>query len=239
MQRLAHIDFVLVRPGEPGNIGAAARALKTTGYRNLILINPVEYKTGPARWIAHGAEDILDNAKVFDSLQEAVAGASVVIGTTARKRNTRSEYLAPDRLKKVLLENETASGKIALVFGSEESGLSNDEIEQCDLLSYLPLAVDQPSLNLSQAVMLYAWLLSPFKQNRFMDDEEYEEADSRLFKGMKEDLSVLFETTGLHRTPALYSRIMERVSLLSAGDIRLVRSVLNRLLPVISNRRDE
>ena len=155
------IRFVLVAPAVAGNVGASARALKTMGFRGLRLVGSELHRQEEALWTAHGSRDILENAEVFASLREALADRDFVIATTARRRGLRHEYHPAGTLEEMIRRKGGAALRPALVFGPEESGLSNADLQLCDCLSSIPLAAPQPSLNLSQAVMLYAYLLSP------------------------------------------------------------------------------
>ncbi len=154
---LDNIVVVLSHTTEPMNIGATCRAMKTMGLKHLRLISPLNPKGRTARALAHGAEDILDQALVVDSLLEAVGDALVVVGTTARPRQLRKQaHLAPDALAEHIIDH-SRSGKVAILFGTERSGLTNDEVDICRYLSSVDTAPEHGSLNLSQAVMLYAW----------------------------------------------------------------------------------
>ncbi len=154
---LDNIIVVLSHTTEPMNIGATCRAMKTMGLRHLRLINPLNPKGRTARSLAHGSEDILDNAVVCESVVEAVGDALLVAGTTARPRKLRKQsHLEPSVLAAHLVDH-SRSGKVALLFGTERSGLTNDEVDLCRYLSSVDTAPEHGSLNLSQAVMLYGW----------------------------------------------------------------------------------
>ncbi len=154
---LDNVVVVLSRTTEPMNIGAACRAMKTMGLKKLRLIAPLNPKGRSARALAHGAEDILDNALVVDTLEEAIADMLVVTGTTARQRQLRKRaLLAPADLADHIADH-SRSGKVAILFGTERTGLTNDEVDICRYLSTVDTAPEQPSLNLAQAVMLYSW----------------------------------------------------------------------------------
>ncbi len=154
---LDNVIVVLSHTTEPMNIGATCRAMKTMGLSRLRLISPLNPKGRTARALAHGAEDILDSAEVVDSLMDAVGDALVVTGTTARRRQLRKQsHLPPDRFAQHIVDHSRA-GKVAVLFGTERSGLTNDEVDICRYLSSVDTAPEHGSLNLSQAVMLYAY----------------------------------------------------------------------------------
>jgi len=152
-----NVIVVLSRTTEPMNIGAACRAMKTMGLKHLRLIDPLNPKGRSARALAHGAEDILANALVVDDLVAAVGDAMVVTGTTARTRKLRKRALLPPRDLADHIVDHSRSGKVVIMFGTERTGLTNDEADLCRYLSTVDTAPEQPSLNLAQAVMLYSW----------------------------------------------------------------------------------
>ncbi|MCK6620454.1 MAG: RNA methyltransferase [Calditrichaceae bacterium] len=153
-----NIHFILVEPKTPGNIGAAARAIKTMGFGNLTLINPGDPSAPEARWMAHAAEDVLENAGVFAALPEALKNTHFVVATTQRVRGYHFPYYTPAELGEKLIPLSQAH-RVAIVFGREVSGLTNEELRCCHAISTIPAAVNHPSLNLAQAVMVYAYEL--------------------------------------------------------------------------------
>ena len=152
--------FVLVAPARPANVGAAARAMKTMGFDAMRLVASRVHEEDEASWVAHGAQEILTQAEAFDTLPEALADMDLVIATTARQRGRYQHYLTPAEIRDQIRAKPSLN-KVAIVFGCEESGLSNEQLAEVDLISYLPLKVSYPSLNLGQAIMLYAYELSP------------------------------------------------------------------------------
>ncbi|MFO7608497.1 MAG: RNA methyltransferase [Candidatus Krumholzibacteriia bacterium] len=156
---LDNVVIVLSHTTEPMNIGAACRAMKTMGLRHLRLIAPLNPKGRGARALAHGAEDILEAAAVVETLAEAVADCTVVTGTTARPRQLRKHALLTPAELGDHMADHAREGKVALLFGTERTGLTNDEVDICRYLSTVDTAPEQPSLNLAQAVMLYCWEL--------------------------------------------------------------------------------
>lgn len=228
------IVFILVEPALPENIGASARAIKTMGFRSLRMVNPVHYLTGKARWVAHGSDDILDNAAVYKTLAEAVEDATLIIGTTARYRTIKKEYIPADRLTSLLGAGEHSNGRIAIVFGREESGLTNEELKLCDITTTVPLATGFPSLNLSQAVMIYAYELASKEKTSPETPQSTPPSDS--VKALKEKAARIMKETGIDRQEALYGRIMERISLAGETDIRLMHSVTSAIIAKLNNK---
>ena len=156
MSPLDNIRVVLVEPATPGNIGATARVLKTTGISQLALVNPGAWDTPEARTFAHGAGDILDTSQVFPNLAAAVADCHIVVGTTHRQGRFRTVTSAPGPLIDQLA-SQAHHRCIALVFGRERDGLWHEELEICHQVLRFPTAAAYPSLNLSHAVLLFAY----------------------------------------------------------------------------------
>jgi tRNA (cytidine32/uridine32-2'-O)-methyltransferase len=154
----AGIRFVLVRTSHPGNIGAAARAIRTMGFQRMSLVAPHRFPHAEASAMAAGADDVLDNAAVTPTLVKAVADCTLVLGCTARKRVVQLEELSPREAAARALA-ASAHGEVAIVFGNERTGLENDELMSCHAAVHIPSVDDFPSLNLAQAVQLLAYEL--------------------------------------------------------------------------------
>jgi len=153
------VRFVLVEPAGPANVGAAARALKNLGFRRLAWVAPrCDPRGGEARSRAVGAADVLEAACGFDDLDAALAGASTVIGTSRRTGKHRRPHYALDGIAADLAAR-AAAGETAIVFGREDHGLTDAELDRCTHLVHLPAADAYPSYNLAQAVLLVAWEL--------------------------------------------------------------------------------
>ena len=152
-----NICIVLVDPMVPGNVGAAARAIKNMGLSRLVLVNPWFHDHPQARYMAHGSEDILERAEVFPSLGEAVGSSVLIVGTTQRQRHN-VPFMNPRQAAEEILES-SRSGPVSILFGREDRGLLNDELNCCQILVTIPSSKTQPSLNLSQAVMVMAYEL--------------------------------------------------------------------------------
>ncbi len=152
--------FVLFEPQLPENVGAACRALNTMGFDQLRIVNSQAHRQPAAGWLAHGSGGILQQAESFADLATALADCDLVIGTTAKHRAGYRELYQPQQLKQILTQQTDQLQRVALLFGREDRGLSNVELEQCQLLSSIPLANPYPSLNLGQAVMLFAYALT-------------------------------------------------------------------------------
>ena len=152
--------IILVAPARAENVGAAARAMKTMGFTQLRIVNSQVHQEPAAHWTAHGATEILDHAETFTTLQDALADIDFSIATTARSRAKFRYYATPTEVLDQLREKREWMSRFALVFGCEENGLSNADLDCVDLLTGIPMAVDYPSLNLGQAVMVFCYQLS-------------------------------------------------------------------------------
>ncbi|SAK68117.1 RNA methyltransferase TrmH, group 1 [Caballeronia arationis] len=153
--------FVLVEPSHPGNVGAAARALKTMGFARLVLVAPrvANVKNEPeAVAMASGADDVLASALVVDTLADALAGVHWSVALTARMREYGPPQLPP-RAAAARAHEFVHHGEIALVFGNERTGLSNADVERCSALAHIPANPAYSSLNLAQAVQVLAYEL--------------------------------------------------------------------------------
>ena len=152
-----NLRFVLVSPRSPGNVGAAARALKNFGYRDLRLVAPAcDPLSSQGLRMAVGASELLRAAEWCDELDQALEGAAVVIGASRRTGKHRRPHYRADEIAGRLHEAERA-GEIALVFGREDHGLSDQELDRCTHLVHIPSSDEYPSLNLAQSVLLMAW----------------------------------------------------------------------------------
>lgn len=155
---LNNVRVVLSHTTHPGNIGAAARAMKTMGLTHLTLINPRYFPDPQAEAMAAGADDVLQNAVVCGSIDEALHGCVFVAGMSARVRDISHEVLAP-RKAMPLLAQYAEQGTVALLFGTEMSGLTNDELARCQVMVRIPVNPEYTSLNLAAAVQLIGYEL--------------------------------------------------------------------------------
>jgi len=155
---LSHIRIVLIGTTHPGNIGAAARAMKTMRLLSLYLVSPAIYPSAEATARAAGADDILANAVVCDSLRQAVGDCQIVIGTSARSRSIPWPVVSPRVCAEQLL-NRTTPDKVAILFGRESSGLTNDELETCSGMIQIPTHEQYSSLNIAAAVQIICYEL--------------------------------------------------------------------------------
>lgn len=155
---LDRIRIVLVNTSHPGNIGAAARAMKTMGLAELYLVDPEIVPDNRSIAMAAGADDVLANAKIVKTLEEAAADCTLVVGTSARDRKIPWPLLLPRAMAERVRE-EPLIGRTAIVFGREQSGLTNDELQCCHFHIQIPANPAYSSLNLAAAVQVVAYEL--------------------------------------------------------------------------------
>ena len=164
------LAVVLVETSHPANIGSAARAMKTMGLTQLRLVRPEDFPSARANWLAAGAEDILQDAIVFSSFEEAVADCQLVIGTSARLRGLPWPHVPPLEAAGALIRHTQEAVQCALVFGREASGLTNDELRACHLHTLIPGAESYSVLNIAQAVQVLCYEL---RTQWLLTTEEY------------------------------------------------------------------
>ena len=154
---LQNVRVVLVNTSHPGNIGGAARAMKNMGLSRLVLVDPIDFPSSEAVARASGATDVLDGAQVVATLEEALAGCSVAFGTSARDRRIPWPLLDPRETGAACIEQVGQGGEVALVFGREYAGLTNEELQRCHFHVHIPSNPDFSSLNLAAAVQVLAY----------------------------------------------------------------------------------
>jgi tRNA (cytidine32/uridine32-2'-O)-methyltransferase len=154
------IVVVLNRPGDVVNIATTLRAMMNMGLKRLRLVAPDEFSAYRVAGIAHGSEALIDRIEFFDTLDEALADVGTVIGTTARRRTAMYLWGYPRQEAPRLVERATSSTRpVALVFGREDTGLLNEDLDKCDMLLVVPTDPEHSSLNLAQAVLLICYEL--------------------------------------------------------------------------------
>jgi len=155
---LSRVRVVLSHTSHPGNIGAAARAMQTMGLKKLHLVNPQRFPHPDAHAMAAGASEVYDNVTIHDKLSDALSGAALVIGLTARPRQL-SHALVTAREAAAQAIEVAITQEVALLFGTEMSGLSNAELDQCQLLAAIPANEEYSSLNIAAAVQVLCYEL--------------------------------------------------------------------------------
>lgn len=217
------ISFVLVNPARAANVGAAARALKTMGFSDLIIAGSDVHLQKEASWVAHGAQDILHNVRSVNALQDIRAEFDLLIGTTARERGSARHYQTPAEIAQQLQRQTDSLHKFAIVFGCEASGLSNDDLNLCDLYSYIPLKNEYPSLNLAQAVMVYTYALSDVSGTIGLQEEM---ADEGQLKALKQRALRYFDGLQEDNSEKIREWLAERITQLGDRDVRMAHQLL-------------
>lgn len=222
------LQFVLVEPAVPENVGAAARALKAMGFSSLWIVNSQVHREKPARILAHGSHDILEDVREFADLAAVRAQVDLMVGTSAKPRHQRDVLLQPQQLREQLRHKQNSLGSVALVFGREESGLHRNEIALCDLLTSIPLAVTYPSLNLAQAVMLYAYVLNDISLQQQADETAPDQ-----YAALRDKCQLLLQHIGYQPEEKLYHWLMERLPLLDTRSIGFAHHLVDKLRQAI------
>ncbi|MFS2222922.1 tRNA/rRNA methyltransferase [Pantoea sp. B65] len=216
--------LILVAPARAENVGAAARAMKTMGFTELRIVQSQAYLQPAARWVAHGAGEILDNATHFNSLAEALADIDFSVATTARSRAKFRYYATPQQVQAILQEKMQWVNRMALVFGREDSGLTNDELAQVDLLTGIPMANEYPSLNLGQAVMVYCYQLSALRQLAVVPAAA---ADQQQLSALRQRIDQLLVTLAVNNDEKLVDWLQQRIGLLEQRDSAMLHRLLH------------
>ncbi|WP_266171247.1 RNA methyltransferase [Dyella subtropica] len=155
----SRIRYVLVRTSHPGNIGSAARAMRTMGFTRMDLVAPHRFPDREASALAAGADDVLESAGVHEGLIDGLAGCSLALGLSARRRGVDLPEISPREAASRALAAAARGEQVALVFGNERTGLENEELARCHAMVRIPSVDDFSSLNLSQAVQVMAYEL--------------------------------------------------------------------------------
>jgi tRNA (cytidine32/uridine32-2'-O)-methyltransferase len=225
------IRIVLVGTQHPGNIGSAARALKTMGLSRLVLVAPERYPDIEAHALAAGADDVLAAAPVLATLAEAVADCRLVLGCTARSRRVALEEHLPSAAASLVTARAGEGAEVALVFGRERTGLTNDELQLCHAAVHIPANPEYSSLNLAAAVQVLAYeirmalLQSGGPEANTMIPAEDEPASHAQLEGFFAQLADTLDAIDFHkgRAPESAMRKLRRLFLRSALDVREVR----------------
>ncbi|MEO8809730.1 MAG: RNA methyltransferase [Rhodanobacter sp.] len=155
----SRLRFVLVRTSHPGNIGSAARAIRTMGFERLELVLPARFPDREANALAAGADEVLANAGVHAELVGGLTGCTLALGLSARRRGITLPELTPREAARQALAAAARGEQVALLFGNERSGLENEELARCHAMVRIPSVDDFSSLNLAQAVQVMAYEL--------------------------------------------------------------------------------
>lgn len=238
------VRFVLFEPSHPGNVGAAARAIKTMGFSELVLVNPVCTIDEQARARSSGALDVLNVARVFDTLVEAVEGCGLVIGASARRRRLAWPELDPRECAASVVEGG-GTKPVAIVFGPERAGLKNAEMDLCNALVYIPSNPDYSSLNLAMAVQVIAYELRQAQGLDVKPDEdESPPASVEDLEYFYEHLERVLLGSGFlnPQNPRTLMRRLRRLfnrARLDENELNIMRGILTALVPGSGSSPDD
>jgi TrmH family RNA methyltransferase len=244
--RLERIRVILINTTHPGNIGATARAMKVMGLSSLHLVTPKLFPNAEATAMASGADDLLQNAVLHDSLDSALAGCSLVLGTSARLRSLSMPMLDARRAANQAVV-ESDSHEVALLFGRERYGLTNEEMQRCQFLVNIPSNPDYSSLNLAQAVQILSYELRVAAQgfaDIAVDPLDWEPVDDQQMEGLFEHLEqTLLDIRFLN--PKQPKRLMMRLRRLfnrarpDQNEINILRGILKASQDNVKSSKSE
>jgi len=228
---MASIRFVLCRPSHPGNIGAAARAMKTMGFTDLRLIAPERFPAPEADWMATHAVDVLRNAKVEPSLQAAIGDCVAAFALSARPREWSPQVLDARSAAARAVELD---GPVAFVFGSEDAGLTNEEVFACQFLVHIPANREFCSLNLAQAVQVVAYELHLCVDPALPFTRVEKQATVADIEGLYAHLEEAAMRSGFMTTESRLRerlrRLFSRVPRMEREEVNILRGLLKALL---------
>ena len=232
------VRIVMVGTTEPGNIGAAARAMKNMSLSRLFLVDPKNYPSAAATARASGADDVLSSAVVCSSLAEALEGAHLIIGASARQRNIKWKQMdVLDTCKEIQKTLAKSKQQVAVIFGTENSGLTNKELDLCHILMTIPGNPDYFSLNIASAIQVFAYqnFVSNIQINFENSDNElatFEELESFYvhFEQVLEHIDYFDE----NRPKSLLMRRLRRLfgrSYPEKEEVAILRGILKSIKP--------
>lgn len=219
------LPVILVAPSRAENIGAAARAMKTMGFTELRIVASEAHREPAARRVAHGAGDIIDNIQEFDTLEQALADVDFTVATTARSRAKFHYYATPQELLPVMKEKAQWMSTLALVFGREDSGLTNEELALADVLTGVPMVADYPSLNLGQAVMVYCYQLTELVREAPMETQQM--VDTHQLQALRQRMSNLLTLLDVADDLKMADWVQQRIGLLEQRDTAMLHRLLH------------
>ncbi len=230
------LRFVLVRPSHPGNIGAAARAIRTMGFTRLVLVAPHKFPHADVAALAAGAEDVLEGIVVVPTLAEAIVDCTFTLGCTARRRGVPLPEFMPREAAVRAVQASTQGGEVALLFGNERTGLENDELMLCNAAVHIPSDPAFSSLNLAQAVQVLAYELRLTQLQARPEPDPAVKSDLPATAGQMEyffsHLSQMLKDIDFHkgRSPVTIERRLHRLfqrTGLDQREVRILRGIFD------------
>lgn len=243
-----NIRIVLVNTSHPGNIGGVARAMKNMGLSRLYLVAPRQYPDEQATWRAASAGDVLDKAVVTDTLEEAIGDCQFVVGTSARERRIPWPLLDP-RSSAGKIAELSSREQVAVLFGREDRGLTNEELKQCNLHMTIPTSDDYSSLNLAMAVQIVCYelrVLIGSDQDPAREDDEWDapfstrENMERFFVHLEQTLTDIefLDPAAPRQLMARLRRLYSRVRL-DEMELNILRGILTETQKWVRQVRDK
>ena len=233
LQSMSQVRIVLCRPSHPGNIGAAARAMKTMGFTDLRLVGPERFPAPEAQWMATHAVDVLQAAVVHASLNEALVDCVAAFAMSARPREWSPQVLD---IRTAAARAAALDGTVAFVFGNETAGLTNEEMFACQFLVHIPASAQFSSLNLAQAVQVAAYELRMAGEAPIPAQRVQKLATVEDLEGLYGHLEEAAVRSGFHvpasgsRLPERLRRLFSRIPALEREEVNIVRGLLKALL---------
>ncbi|MCK5719049.1 MAG: RNA methyltransferase [Thiomargarita sp.] len=235
-----NIQIVLVHTTHPGNIGAASRAMKTMGLSQLRLVRPKIFPCAEATARAAGADDILVNAQIYDTYAESLQDCSLIFGTSARQRSIDWPLITPKTCVKKALN---CTGKVALVFGRESSGLTNDELDACHYLVQIPTNPDFSSLNVASAIQIMAYelqcaSLQPIIENTLKQESAPASDMTRFYQHLEQTLIDIefLDPEKPRRLMRRLHRLFNRIQPIDS-EVRILRGVLTAMQKIVRQKK--
>jgi len=228
----SRVRIVLCRPSHPGNIGAAARAMKTMGLADLRLVAPEKFPAPEARWMATNAIDVLDQAKIHATLAEAIAECEATFALSARPREWSTQVLD---VRAAAARAASTGGDVAFVFGNEQAGLTNDEMLACQYLVHIPAHPGFTSLNLAQAVQVVAYerfMVSASDSFQMRSEKPATVADREGLYSHLEQAAIeseFYDPASNSKLRTRWRRLFSRVPDLEREEVNILRGLLKAL----------
>lgn len=242
---LDRIKIVLVETSHPGNIGSAARAMKTMGLTQLVLVSPLKFPHQQAIEMASGAMDLLENAEIYPTLLDAVADCELVIGSSARTREIALPQLEM-RTFAPYIAQQASDARVAIVFGRERTGLTNDELSKCQFQVTVDTNPEYGSLNLAQAVQLFCYELRAMamsNQVHAKSEGSYNKmAQVKEIEGLYQHIEQTLHLTEFldpeapKKVMAKIKRLFSRTRL-EAQEVNILRGILSSVQHSIENKK--
>ncbi len=230
------LHIVLVSPARPENVGAAARAMKTMGFGSLRIVDSLAHQDPAAVRVAHGATDILARAVHYATLADALKDVDFTVATTARHRARFHYYSTAEQLLPQLQEKQQWITQAALVFGREDSGLTNQEMALADMLTGVPMQAVYPSLNLGQAVMVYCYQLAALNR---IAPHEHPPAQTGQLDALRLRFDRLFERINVAGDQKLTDWLHQRLGLATARDTAMLHTLLHDIEKILAVKNSE